>query len=232
MEGPGPDVPEHDWKSMLAIYNQRADLNRHLAAARDSAALAAKFPDDSFLQIFAARTAYHCAHRVKDNRTRRAVALAGVEAARRLLDRDPDNYDARYWHALNTFRARESEGIPAALKGAREARDFLEEMRKTSPERFEAYMLLGVFYRELPPLVSFGDKKKALQLLEKGAGLAPRDPEMLLELAAAYRKVGRKKESRATYNRVIHDSDAGPYGDWEAEDARDYARKQLKKLFF
>ena len=55
---------------------------------------------------------------------------------------------------------------------------------------------------------------------------------MLLELAAGYRKVGRKKEARATYQRVIDDSTAPHYGEWEADDARQYARKMLRKILF
>ncbi len=232
MDGPGEQVPQSEWDALLAIYERRSALDEHRLAADRAAELAARFPEDRFLQIFTARTAYYLAHRLKDGNERRNVALRGVDAASRVLQRDPGDYDARYWHALDTFRAREAEGISAAIRGAREARDYLESMRRHEPDRFEAYMLLGVLYRELPPVVSFGDKKRALQLLESGAKLAPRDPEMLLELAAGYRKAGRKKEARATYHKVIDDSVAPPYGDWEAEDARAFARKMLNKLLF
>lgn len=232
MDGPSPAVPPHDWEGLLAMYRLRAEVDQHIAAAEESATLAARHPEDRFLQIFAARTAYYLAHRLKDSAARRDAALRGVDAASRALQADPDDYDARYWHALTTFRARETEGIAAALKGAGQARDYMVSMLRDAPDRFEAHMLLGVLYRELPPIVSFGDKKKAMAHLEEGARLAPRDPEMLLELAAGYRKVGRKKEARATYQRVIDESTAPPFGEWEAEDARQYARKMLNKILF
>jgi tetratricopeptide (TPR) repeat protein len=232
MNSPSAAVPQEEWDALLAMYNRRADLDQHIAAAEESATMAARYPDDHFLQIFAARTAYYLAHRLKDSGARHTTALRGVDAASRALQADHTDYDARYWHAMTTFRAREAEGIKAALKGAKQARDYMLSMLRDDPGRFEAHMLLGVLFRELPPLVSFGDKKKAMFHLEEGARLAPRDPEMLLELAAGYRKVGRKKEARATYQRVIDDSTAPPYGEWEADDARQYARKMLRKILF
>ncbi len=232
MNSPSAAVPQEEWDALLAMYNLRANLDQHIAAAEESASLASRHPEDRFLQIFAARTAYYLAHRLKDSSDRHTTALRGVDAASRALQADPSDYDARYWHAMTTFRAREAEGIKAALKGAKEARDYMLSMLRDAPDRFEAHMLLGVLFRELPPLVSFGDKKKAMYHLEEGARLAPRDPEMLLELAAGYRKIGRKREARATYQRVIDESTAPPFGDWEADDARQYARKMLKKILF
>jgi tetratricopeptide (TPR) repeat protein len=232
MNGPTPEVPIDRWELLLSIYRGRADVSQHRLAAQEAASLASQYPDDHFLQIFAARTAYYLAHRLKDQEERRTVALRGVDAASRALKVRPQDYDARYWHALTTFRAREAEGIASAIKGAREARDYLARMVSDEPQRFEAHMLLGVLYRELPPLISFGDRKKALEHLEEGARLAPADPEMLLELAAGYRKVGRKREARETYQKCIDRSQAATYGEWEAEDARAYARKMLKKVLF
>lgn len=225
-------MPQQDWDRLLKVYNQRANLDAHRNSARLAGVLAATYESDRDIQIFTAQTAYYLAHRLKNQRERQTVALTGLDAARRVLRQDPSDYDGRLWHALTTFKAREAEGIKAALKGAKDARKYLEEMMQDRPERFEAYMLLGAFYRELPPIVSFGDKKKALRLLEKAASLAPEDPEVLLELAASYRKVGRKQEARDTYRKVIDGSTAPRFREWESEDARQYARKMLSKILF
>jgi len=103
-------------------------------------------------------------------------------------------------------------------------------MKKDEPKRAEAYMMLGTLYRELPPLLTWGDPKKGVELLEEADRLAPNDPEILLELAAAYAKVGRNQEARKTYLKCINDSQAPKDRKWETQDAKDYARKMLKEL--
>jgi len=225
-------IPESEWLAFLAVYDRRADLEVHRRAVLMAAELAERYPESRAMQVFCARTAYYCAHRLKDSRAKAGMAALGVEAAARVLAADPADYDGRYWRGMNSFKARESEGLTAALREARQVKELLTDMIAAHPDRFEAYMILGALYRELPPLVSFGDKKKALRLLEKGAALAPNDPEMLLELAAGYRKVGRKGEAKVTYRRVIDECPAAPFAEWETEDARQYARKKLKKLGF
>jgi tetratricopeptide (TPR) repeat protein len=228
---PPEKMPAEQWESYMSVYRRRAGLEYHLESARRAAALAAEYPEERDLQCFAAQTAYYCAHRVKGSQ-KREVALEGVRAAERVLALAPEDYEARVWLILTTFRSREGEGIAAALKEAGGARDLLEELVQNHPDRFEAYMMLGAFYRELPPLVSFGDTKRAVALHEKGVSLAPQDPEMLLEYAMTLRKARRKKEAKAAYRKVIEKSIAPPMREWETEDARQYARKQLRKFIF
>ena len=226
------NVPAEQWKQLKTVYAARASLPRHKEASSFAARLAGEYPGDRQAQLFSAATAYYCAHRVKDHKEKRGIASRGIDAANRVLATDATDYDGRYWLALNTFQSRMAEGIAAGLKEAKKIRSYLDAMVKDHPDRPEAYMSLGVLYRELPPLVSWGDKKKALMMLEKSAQLAPKDPEVLLELAAALKKNGRKKEARQTYQRVISDTVAPENKEWETADARDYARKMLNKLFF
>lgn len=226
------NVPDEQWQLLKSVYAARASLPRHKEASVLAARLAGEYPGDRQAQLFSATTAYYCAHRVKDHKEKREIAARGVDAANRVLAADAVDYDGQYWLALNTFQSRMAEGIAAGLREAKKIRSYLDAMVKHQPDRPEAYMVLGVLYRELPPLVSWGDKKKALKMLEKAAQLAPRDPEVLLELAAALKKNGRKKEARQTYQRVISDTAAPENREWETEDAREYARKMLNKLFF
>lgn len=228
---PPEKMSAEKWENFMSVYRRRAALDRHLESARILASLAGSYPDERDLQCFAAQTAYYCAHRVKGVQ-KRNLGLDGVRAAERALAMNAGDYEARVWLILTTFRSREGEGIAAALKEARGARDLLEELVRENPDRFEAYMMLGAFYRELPPLVSFGDTKRALALHEKGVALAPRDPEMLLEYAMTLRKARHRKEAKVAYRKVIEESLAPPLREWETEDARQYARKQLNKVIF
>jgi tetratricopeptide (TPR) repeat protein len=219
-----------EWDALKEVYKQRAKLAKHKEAAKAAADLAAKYPDDKDTQIFCAMTAYYCAHRIKDDEEKKTTALTGVECARRVTDKSPKDYDGRYWGAMTTFKSREAEGIMAALNEAGKIKGFLEEMIKDEPDRYEAYMLLGAMYRDVPGVISWGDNAKAIWMLEKAATLAPTDPEVLLELAAAYDVAGRPEEARKTYRKCIDESKAPKDRSWETEDAKDYARKKLKEL--
>lgn len=223
-------APKAEWDAVYAIYNQRAVLAKHVEAAAASAALAAKYPGDKKAQIFCAQTAYYCAHRIEKDSKRKRIALAGVECAKRVLKKNPTDYDGRFWALMTTFKSKSAEGIWAALKEANKVKKVLQEMIAEEPKRPEAYMMLGTLYRELPPLLTWGDAKKGVELLEEAARLAPHDPEILLELAAAYAKVGRKEEAKAAYRKCINDSKAPPDRSWETEDARAYAKKKLNEL--
>lgn len=223
-------VTKLEWQELMGIYAKRANLEMHRAAAAGAAGLAATYPEDREVQLFCAITQYYCAHRLTDHGRKKEVASQGVAAAGRMMKLDPGDYDARYWWVLNQFQARMAEGIPAALREARKIRKYIDDLIVDEPERFEAYMMKGVLYRELPPFISWGDKKAAVKMLEKAASIAPRDPEVLLELAAAYAKVKKKDKARVTYQKVIHESTPPPNREWETEDAREYALKMLKKL--
>jgi len=223
-------VSEQEWQELMELYSKRANLEMHRAAAAGAAGLAATYPEDREVQLFCATTQYYCAHRLTDHGRKKEVASQGVAAAGRMLHLDPHDYDARYWWVLNQFQARMVEGIPAALREARKIRTYIDDLIADEPGRFEAYMMKGVLYRELPPLISWGNKKKGLKMLQKAAAIAPTDPEVLLELAAAYAKVRNKKEARLAYRRVIDESTPPPNREWETEDAREYALKMLKKL--
>jgi len=212
----------------LRIYAERADLARHKAAAEAFRDLAAAYPKDKEIQIFAARTAYFCAHRLKGD-DKEEVASWGVECAKRILALDKTDYDGRYWWARNSLKQRESEGIQAALKQARVVRAFVDRMIKDEPGRFEGYMALGSMLRGIPGFLG-GDRKKSLVILKKGYELAPKDAELLLELAAAYAVNGDKEKAAATYDECINDSDRPKHLEWETEDARAYAKKMKAEL--
>jgi tetratricopeptide (TPR) repeat protein len=217
-----------DFAKMLEIYKQRADVKKHKEAAKAVKDLAAAYPKDKEIQIFCARTAYFCAHRLKADEKAK-IAGWGVECTKRVLSENNKDYDARYWWARTSLKSRESEGIQAAIKQANIVQEFLAKLIKDEPGRFEGYMSQGAVLREIPGFLG-GDKKKALEVLKKGYAIAPRDAELLLELAAAYAVNGDKETARVMYDKCVEDSDKPKYLEWETEDARAYAKKMKGKL--
>ncbi|MBM4353296.1 MAG: hypothetical protein FJ109_05775 [Deltaproteobacteria bacterium] len=226
---PAQTMSDAEWKAFYAVYDKRADLASHKESLGLLMDLAARFPMDKKAQVLCAMTAYSYAHRL-DDKGRMEAAKKGIPCAERILEQNKKDYEGRFWHAMTTFKAKSAEGIRAALKESTRVKKYLEDMIRDEPNRFEAYMLLGSLYRELPPVLTWGDPKKGLDVLEKGTALKPDDPEILLELAAAYAKVGQKDKAKATYLRCINDSKSPPDRTWETEDAREYARKMMKEL--
>lgn len=224
-------APKAQWDALYAVYGQRAELAKHRESAKLSAELAVKYPADKQLQIFCAQTAYYCAHRLLDKEDqKKATAEAGLKCAERILEKNANDYDGRFWASMTSFKAKSADGIRAALKEANKIKKFLEQMKKDKPKRPEAYMMLGTLYRELPKLITWGDPEKGLELLQKADELSPMDPEILLELAAAYDKVGQEEKAKETYKKCINDSKAPKDRKWETQDAKDYAKKMLKEL--
>ena len=214
-----------------AVYAQRAALAKHKEAAAAFAKLAADFPDDRDLQLWCARTAYYAAHRVEDAKEKQAVSMRGVRCAKRMKQKDPTDYDGRYWWIMDRYKGESAKGVLDVLTEAAPVKEYLLGMIKSQPRRFEAYMIVGAIYRELPgPPVAFGDPDKGLRFLQQGAKYAPDDAELLLELAQAYRSLGQTDKARATYKRCIHEGKGRPDLEWETQDAKDYAKKMLAEL--
>ena len=225
---------ERDTKLLdaLRVYEQRADFNKHKASHEAFASLAETFDRDYDLQIWCARTAYYFAHRnlqKGDADTCSSIATEGVRCAKRAQAIQKDGYDGQFWWVMNRVKAGTSAGVRAALKAVKPMREYLERMIEAAPGRFEAYMCLGVLYRELPSFISWGDNDKALEYLKKAEILAPRNPELLLELAESYLKVGDDVMAITVFEKVAR-SEVPEHMAWETNDARRWAVKRIREV--
>jgi tetratricopeptide (TPR) repeat protein len=216
----------------LSVYDQRADFAKHKTAHEAFTALANTYPRDYDLQVWCARTAYYFAHRnlqKGDSDTCSSIATEGVRCAKRAQGIQKDGYDGHFWWVMNRVKAGTSAGIRAALKAVKPMREYLEGMIKKTPKRFEAYMCLGVLYRELPSFISWGDNEKALVYLKKAEALAPRNPELLLELAESYLKTGDDVTAIKVFEKVAR-SEIPKHMAWETNDARRWAKKRIREI--
>ena len=229
---PAPSARDTGLQEALAVYQQRADEAKHKLAQQKLAALAGQFPKDYELQIWCARTSYYYAHRrlqAGDSDTCSQIANQGVRCAKRAREIDPRGYEGRYWWVMDRVKAGTSTGIRAALKAVKPMKEFLEKMIADFPQRFEAYMCLGVLYRELPSFISWGDDEKALEYLKKAEALGGKNPELLLEIAEAYLKNGDDRTA-IDYFQKVESSDVPTHMEWETDDARQWARKRIKDI--
>ena len=234
VEAPTPPAPskrDADFARMLTVYAKRADMTQHKAAYEETVKLAGQYKDDHDLQIWCARTAYYYGHRlIQNDRTDEGskVASQGVHCARDAR-RIRDSYDAKYWWVMTRVKAGASRGIRAALKAVKPMKAFLEKLIKSDPKRFEGYMCLGVLYRELPAFISWGDDEKGLEYMQKAYAIAPKNPELLLELAEAYLSNDDEAKAIATFEAVAR-SEVPKHMAWETDDARRWAKKRIDEV--
>ena len=215
----------------MAIYAERAEVTKHVEAVSAFSEVAKAYPKDREAQFWCARTASYAAHRIYDTKVKQKIAGRGVKCAQRMLDLDASDYDGRLWWILCRLRYESGRNPIDAIKAAPKFKVFIAKMIKKAPKRAAAYMMLGVLMRELPGKpVSFGDPGRALKLLQKADKLAPNEPEILLELANAYRKLDRLDEARATYRRCIDKGVTRKGLEWESDDAQKYAKKMLAEM--
>ncbi len=226
----GEPKKSEGYREFRVDYKRRAALQFHIRATEKIAKLASDHAKNRSLQIECARTSYYCAHRIDDDDEKVRIATLGVKCANRMLAVNKHDYEGNVWWAMTTIRQKAADGITKILGKASEIREFLQKLVKRNPNRFEGYLLLGALYRDVPSVIMFGDDDKGLALLKKGARLAPRNPEVLLELAAGYEAVGDDDMARKTYLKCINQSDVMPDLEWETMDARRWAKKMISEL--
>jgi len=216
----------------LAAYRGRADMAKHKAAYDAFAKMAAARTGDFDAQVWCARTAFYYAHRrvqAGDKKGCAQAARAGVECARRAQAIRPGDYDGRYWELMNQYKEGATLSPVGILKAVKPVRAALEELISRNPKRYEGHVFLAMAYRELPSVLSWGDDKKALEHARAAEALAPRDPEVLLEMAEALYENGEKASAELYFQRV-GTSDVPKDLEWETEDARTWARKRLEEI--
>ncbi len=221
------------FREAMAAYRARAALDRHQFAWQGFTDLAAQRPDDHEAQIWCARTSFFLAHRLVQAGRKKdcaRTAQVGVDCALRAQKVRPGDYDGRYWELMNRYKAAATMNLVKAFQAAKPVRGQLEDLIARDPARHEGYVFLAMAYRELPSTLSWGDDAKALEYARKGVERAPRDPEALLELAECLRENGHDEEARRTYQAVQSASDVPPHLEWETEDARRWARRQLRSM--
>lgn len=219
-------------QAALADYRSRANLDKHVAAWEAFVKIAGEKPGDYAAQLWCARTSFHLAHRwiQNDNNKKGArTAESGIACSTRMQTIRPGDYDGRYWELMNRQKANSTLNMVSILQKAKPVRGLLEELIARNPRRVEGLLFLAMAYRELPSVLSWGDDEKALEYAKKAIEIAPRDPEALLELAECYRENGEEKLAREFYQKV-QTSDVPANLEWETEDARRWARKQLADM--
>ena len=227
-----PSADDASFVEALAAYKARASMAKHAEAWEAFSRLAGERPTDYGTQIWCARTSFYYAHRLVQAGDKKGCARAartGSECARRAQAIRPGDYDGRYWELMNGYKEGATLSPVGILRAVKPVRAWLEELIARNPDRYEGHVFLAMAYRELPSVISWGNDKKALEHAKKAEAIAPRDPEVLLEMAEALYENG-EKESALLYFKKVGASDVPKDLEWETEDARAWAVKRLADL--
>ena len=154
----------------------------------------------------------------------------GIAAGQAAVKIAPDKPEGHFWLGANLGGRGQVQGPLYALPDIPDIRREMETVIKID-ETYEggsAYLALGQIDLELPELMG-GDRKRAVEELEKGVRVADDNALMRLRLAEAYYELKRPADARAQAQAVLKlkpDPDYVP----EYEQAAEGARQLLKKL--
>lgn len=205
----------------------------HEAAFHLWSQLAANYPKNLNAQIWCVRTAYYAGHRVREQDTKmmKRIYKKGLACRTRLLKYHAQDPHAQIWSILIYFKHKMAESFIPPLSTIEKVVQKLETMVHQKSKSHMPFMLLGALYRELPGWpISIGDEKKSLYYLKQGQKYAKLNAEYLLELAATYHALNQDNLSRDTYKLCISKGTGHPDLQWEAQDARQWAKHMLSEL--
>lgn len=153
----------------------------------------------------------------------------GIEVGQRAVAGQPNGAEGHFWLGANYGGFSEETGIIKALQTVKKIRAEMEAVVRLNPSYEDgcAYIALGEIDRQLPSLLG-GNTKRAVTSLEQGLRVAPKNMELKLSLAEAYRDAGRRDEARKLLQEVLQ-MPINPARAKQNRETQEKARKLLSK---
>lgn len=152
----------------------------------------------------------------------------GRQAARRAVELEPRNVNARFWLAVNTARWGQTNGIMRSLVLLPDVQREIRTILETDPKFTPVYALAGNVYYETPGLLG-GDLAKAEEMFRTGLAQDPRYTLMRVGLGKTLIKRGRRDEARRELTAVLEERAPRNPADWTVKDVPE-ARRLLDTL--
>jgi tetratricopeptide (TPR) repeat protein len=151
-----------------------------------------------------------------DERDRRAILDAGIDAARKAIALQPSRPEGHFWLAANMGALAESFGLRQGLKYRKPIKEALETVLRIDPgfQDGSADRALGRWYFKVPGLFG-GSRKEAEAHLRASLKYNPNSTASHFFLAEVLLDAGRNTEARAELQKVL---DAPLNPDWTPED--------------
>ena len=213
-----------------ALYAQRSSIEK----ARQTAAVLrrARMADYSNYEIIwkLARCDYYLGDHETDDDAKLNAFREGIAAGEAAVKLAPDRAEGHFWLGANLGGRAKVQGPLYALSSVPDIRREMETVIKLdeSYEEGSAYLALGEIDLDLPEVMG-GDRKRAVEELEKGLRVGGDNAMLRLRLAEAYYEAKRPADARAQAEAVLK---LKPDPEYQAEqdEATEGARQLLKKL--
>jgi hypothetical protein len=175
------------------------------------------------------RAAYDAGRRAPRAAEKRRYHEAGMQHARALLERNPDDPEGLLWLAANMGAEALARGKLAALKVLPEMERLLLRLEAVAPdyEHAAAARTLARLYHKAPPIISIGSKDKARLWFDRALERAGGFPGNQAMAADFFQDVGDKARARSLAQAVMASPEARAAGP-EAEEWREIARRVLE----
>jgi hypothetical protein len=152
----------------------------------------------------------------------------GRQVAKRVIELEPRNVEARFWYALNTARWGQTKGVVRSLFLLPTVQEEIQVILKLDPTFTPVYALAGHVFYEVPGLLG-GDLKRAEEMFRKGLEQDPQFTAMRVGLGKTLLKLGRVAEAQHELQAVLDEKAPSNPADWKLRDTRE-ARELLNSL--
>jgi tetratricopeptide (TPR) repeat protein len=152
----------------------------------------------------------------------------GRQVAKRVIELEPRNVEARFWYALNTARWGQTKGVVRSLFLLPTVQEEIQVILKLDPQFTPVYALAGNVSYEVPGLLG-GDLKKAEEMFRKGLEQDPQFTAMRVGLGKTLLKLGRVPEAQRELQAVLDEKAPSNPADWKLRDSKE-AREFLESV--
>jgi predicted Zn-dependent protease len=211
------------------LWDGREDLNKARAAV--AALRQARTADYGNYEAAwkLARNAFYVGDQTDNDTERDNMFRDGTEAGKAAVKLQPDKPDGHFWLGANYGGAAAHSTI-ANLSSFNDIKTQMEAVLKIdeSYQGYSAYLGLGRLYLKAPRVFG-GDTSKAIEYLEKGVKLSPKNTQMRYYLAEAYESSNRDAEAKKQIQELTAVT-PDPQHTAEHKDAVEKAKKLLAKI--
>jgi tetratricopeptide (TPR) repeat protein len=176
-----------------------------------------------------ARAAFFIADSTDNETERDDMFRQGTEAGKAAVQLQPDKPDGHFWLGAN-YGGSAAHSTLSNLSSFQDIKGEMDAVLKIdeSYQGYSAYLGLGRLYLQAPKLVG-GDRLKAIEYLEKGVKLNPKNTLMRYHLAEAYEANNRSAEAKKQIETLMEITPDPKYVA-EHKQAVENAKKLLEKM--
>lgn len=176
-----------------------------------------------------ARAAFYVGDRTDNEAERDAMFKEGTDAGKTAAQLQPNKPDGHFWLGAN-YGGSAAHSTLANLSSFQDIKGEMEAVLKLDEgyQGYSVYLGLGRLYLQAPKILG-GDPSKAVEYLEKGLKLNPKNTLMRYELAAAYKTVNRNAEAKKQIETLMS-TNPDPKYMAEHKQAVEDAKKLLQKI--